>query len=74
MPTAHKLLRFIFAKIHIFDAASIIALLLASIYFSINDQWTNFALCILSAMVSTAFFLKRPIQKFLKNKFKFAIE
>lgn len=74
MSKHHNLLKFIYKKTHLFDAASIIILLILSFYFGMNDQWTQFALCILSAMVSTAFFLKRPIQNLLREKFKFVTE
>ena len=65
------LLKIIYEKAHVLDAVFSIILSIAAIYYLMNSEWTPFALCVLSAMVSFVLFLKRPVQVLLRNKFKF---
>lgn len=65
------LLKFLYKTTHLLDAAFTIVLSIAATYYYMNSEWTSFAICVLSAMISFALFLKRPVQTLLRNKFKF---
>lgn len=67
------LLKFLYKTTHLLDAAFTLVLSIAAIRYYMNSEWTSFAICVLSAMISFALFLKRPIQILLRKKFKYLV-